>query len=658
MFRFSPMSTSQTPDPSRYPFIKVIWGSSEVIKAGWHLGLFGFYSHLPGLPRSGFVVSVRGVVCWVLALGVSGYLAVVGVVGRRLARDPFNQIGISDLLAWPVRRERIAELRGRAWVAQGFAAFEARRWGEGVFLMRAGLERCPDAFDARLALAEIYLRAGERTRALALLADGPSFGMPPRRWLEKVLDTAAAGEDWHTSLKICDLCLERLSAPAQWADRQWLIARKQAALIGLGRAREALDLADAAGATATELVDAQRVRALLALGRAPDAVAFLSIRRSLVRAESVPAVVRLQVQALREAGQGEAMEQSLAELRRLVPGAASAAFAVEQRALLGRGAMEALEDYLFRFGGTVSNLRLLSASLAEISDVSLVRRVTDAARAAGYDLWPFQVQLAQALLRQGDWSSLVQAVHELKARRLSADDEGRLWFDWIDCLSDDLALPTAATRQRLIEFVQTRSFSLSARRLTVSALRRAGRLGTAREVIAASRRTYPESPWLQTQAAEVDLAIAAMVQMPQPVVTGGSVAAGVPANWRKYFQDLDTSIVAKDWTEARRQIALVRRAAPPPEWLPTRDGELLFRELRVAQGLRDGPSMRLTLDLFLNGSLSRAVEILDFARELHATGEHADAVLLLKVLLQKHPEHPVASAFLTAWQPRAVRTLP
>ena len=653
------MSTPLSSGPRIYPSIKVIWGSSDVVKAGWHLGLFGFYSHVPGYPRSGFVISVRGVIRWGLAVGVIGYSAIMTVVARRLAQDPFNQIGFSDLLAWPVRRERVAELQGRAWLARGNAALEARRWGEGVFLLRSGLERCPDDFDARLVLAEIYLRSGDRRRAIVLLAEGPSFGLPPRRWLEKVLDLAAAGEDWDTALRVCDLCLPRLRAPAQWSDRQWLIARKQIALIGLGRAGEALALADAAGATAAELVDTQRIRALLALGRAGDAVRFLSNRRASARAEALPALVQLQVQALREAGQGDAMEQALVELRALLPGQpAAAVFAIEQRAIAGRDAAGALEDYLFRFGGTVANLRLVAASLAEIPEASLVRRVTAAARAGGHDLWPFQVQLAQALLRQGDWSALAQVVRELKPHRLRAEADGQLWFEWIECLSAELDTPTTVTHEQLVAFAQTRAFSLAARRLTVAALQRAGRLVLAREVIAASRKSYGESPWLQARESEVERAIAATApRLPSsgPVV---SVGAGAPANWRKYFQDLDAAIAAKNWSEAQRQIALVRRAALAPDWLPTHEGELLFRELRVAQGLRDGPGMRLALRLFLNGSLTRAVELLDLARALHAAGERDDAVLLVKALLEKHPEHPVATNLLAAWQPRAVRRQP
>ena len=646
------MSTPIFSGPRAYPHVKLVWGSHDVIKAGWRLGLFGFYSRIPGFPRSGLAISMRGAVRWALALTVVGYFAVALVVARQFAKSPFNQVQFFDVLTWPVRRERVAELRGRAWLAQGNAAVEARRWGEGFFLLRLGLDRCPDDFEARLTLAEIYLRSGDRRRAIALLADGPNYGLPSRRWLETVLDLAAEGEDWDSALLICNRALPRLTEPSQWVDRQRLLARKQMALIGLGGADEALVVADTAGATAGELVATQRVRALLALGRARDAALFLTDWRASARADAQPAIVQLQVQALREDGQFEAMEHALADLRALQPGQpAAAVFGVEQRVLATRGATAAFDDFVFRYGGSAANLQLLVASLGAIPEVSLVRRAIALAAAAGYDLWPFRVHLAQALLRQGDWAGLAEVVRELKPRRFLAAEDGRLWFEWIETLSAELVSPTRGTHEQLVAFAQSRAFSLAARRLTVAALQRAGRLDLAREVIAASLTTYAESPWLRAQAVEVDKALAVEAKRPPPDSAVVSVGAGAPANWRKYFLELDEAMAAKNWSEARRQIALVRGAPQPPEWLSKQDAELLFRELQVAQALSDGPGLRLTARLFLNGSLTRALKILDFARAVHARGDRDDAVLLVKTLLEKHPDHPMASALLAEWQP-------
>ncbi len=645
------MSTPLSSGPRIYPSIKVIWGSSDVVKAGWHLGLFGFYSHVPGYPRSGFVVSVRGVVCWGLALGLVGYVGIAAAVTRWLARDPTNRIGFTDVLSWPVRREQIAELRGRSWLAHGKEAINAKRWAEGVFFLRRGLDAWPGDFDARLALARFHLLAGERARALALLAEGPRVGPPPPGWTGSVFALAAEGEDWTTALLLCERSLPWLSDPEQRAERESLFIRKSAALIGLGRNAEALAWAEASGETIPAL-NLERARALLALGRPADAAEFLTRRRAAAPDADRVAIVKLQARAWREAGRFDAMDQALGDLRALRPSDPElGAFAVEQSVRAGRNGSVALDDYLFRFGGQPVNLQFVVRPLAEIPDVALVRRVVVAAAERGYVAPPFRVPLAMALLRQGEWAALATELAALAPSMSSADLEMKRWFKWMNLLSGALGLPPAVPPEPLLAFLQTQPVGLEAHRLTVTALRRAGRDAAARDVLLISRRTFAESPWLRTQESEVARALeaAALPAAGRPAPS----ASPITPNWRAFFQLTDDAIARGQWTEARQLLAAARAAQPG--WLVAREGELTWRELRVADGLHDTAGLRLALGLYLNGALERTAAVLAWARELHAAGRQEEAVLLVRAVLER-ADHPLAQSLLAEWKPR--RALP
>lgn len=647
----TPLPTPLSTGPRVWPRPKFVWGSAEKIRGRWRFGLFCAYERRPGYPGTGLAMSVRGLLRWTLVLGLSGYLAGAAVIARWFARSPYNQIKFADVLAWPVQREHVATLRGRAWLGQGKEALTAKRWAEGSLLLRKGLELCPDDFDARLALAQFLLLTGQRAHALTLLTDGAVQRLPPPEYREKVFTLAAAGEDWRSALLFSERCLLQLPTVAPPGERQKLLARKLAALIALDRAGEALTLAEAEGGAASAAVKTEQVRALRALGRAREAVDFLARWRASLPAEAQSDIVKLQVPVLREVGRFEEMERALAALHAFMPARPEPlVFTVEQRARANRGAGAALDDFLFRFGNTPANLQLVARALAEIPEVRLLQRVVAAAAEHGFPLRPFRVQLAMALLRQGDWPALAQVVAELEPVLAQSEPEGRFWFEWMQALSGMLSLP-GSSPERLLASVQMPAISLEAHRLTVVALRRAGREEDARAVLAISRGRYAESPWLRTQDEEIRRALAAGVPNGAAAATGASVAS-VAANWRNFVRELDGAIAQSDWPAAERLVAGVRRARLAPAWLAGQDAELLQREVRVDQGLHDIPALRQALNLYLNGSSERAAEVLKLARELYARGEPGDALTLVKAVLEKSPDHPMAADLFSRWRPR------
>lgn len=634
--------------------IKFIWGSCDAIKGRWHLGLIGIYAHRPGYPGTGLAISLRGLLRWGVVLAVVGYTASVALVIRSLRGLPKGEVTWVDAAAWPLRRARLRDLRGRAWIAQGQAAIQAGRFGEGAFLLRSGLGLDPRDAAARLELAQVWVSFGARPRALGLLAEAPIYGLPDRAWRQDALAIAADGEEWNFTLTFVDACLPRLAVSA-FEERGELLAAKARALIGLGRAADALALT-AAPDLQTEVVRAQHVEALLALDRVSEAVDYLAAWRREEQPAALPPILRLQAQALRRAGRFAEFEQTLEALRALHPAMPQpAAFGVAERARAGRGAAEALADYLLRFGGRPANLRLVASELAQVPDVPLLSRIVAAARERGYPLRPALVALAEGLLRQGDWAGLAPVVAELEPLFSRRGTAGWIWFVWMNALSHALVSTEAGMQQQLVNVATDRTLSLEAYKQTVAALRRAGRVETAGRMLAAARLEFAESPWLLAQTAEVNRELAARApKTPAPALA----ARPVPVVQRQLFDRLDAAMSAGHWPEARALVQKMRRLDPRPPWLIARETDLLRRELRIDQGLGDVLALRLSAQLLLGHGAERIDELLEIARDFAAHGDRADAVLIATLVREKYPGNVPAAQLLEDWQPHPKAAAP
>lgn len=656
-----------SPGGRLFPRPKLVWGTHEAFAGHWRLGLFCSYERHPGFPGTGLALSGRGLVRWAGALGVVGYFAGAMALTYWFSQNPYSQVGLPDVLTWPVRREHMTRLRGRAWLAQGRDALKARRWGEGVFLLGRGLEVCPDDLDARLKLAQAYLVFGERQRGLAFLAEGPLHGQPSRLYLQEALQMAAGDEDWERVLTICERSLPRVTGMDVGSERQWLLGQKLQALIALDRAGEAVKAAEAEGDAAGAPVQQQRALALLALSRTGDALTFLNHWRESGTTEMQPVIIRLQARALREAGRMDDLEQALEELRRLHPSLAEpSAFGVTERVRAGRGAEAALADYVFRFGHTLENLMLLAQPLAQIPAAPLIERLVKAAAERGLPVRPLQVKLVDAWIRAGNWPAAARLVAELapqfapnSAEASSAANgqppplveiQARIWYEGIRRLSAAVSSPATGSQELVKQFVQLNRLSLDAVQFIATALRRAGREETAREVLAVAARTFPASPWVRAQQTSNESALAAAAGVAGPLDIPDKPAVG-PKDWDEFRRSMELLQSAGQWTAARDFLRTMRFGRSPPAWVAAHEPELLWLDVRVAQAFHEVPALRAAVRAYLNGTAVRAADVLNFARDLHGRQEVADALLLVKAVLEKSPDHPMAAKYLKEWPP-------
>ncbi|HVS53352.1 MAG TPA: hypothetical protein VHD62_13430 [Opitutaceae bacterium] len=630
--------------PSR---VKFIWGAARAIPGRWHLGLFGFFDRGDGRHRDGLAISVRGLLAWLGALACAGYVALAtAVFWFGWQPNPYNLRTYGDALLYPVRRAAIAEKTGQAFIAQGLDLWHAKQYREGANLLRQGLMRYPHDFRARMTLAQYYFLLRSRPLALAVLLDGLTDEYPGRAYLQTLFSVAEQGEDFGLVVRLCERYRRRLPVDVALRDGHWLETREFAGLLSGGRAADALEFAirEGDGDTASE----QRTIALLALGRAEDAVTFLAQWRARPDANLEP-VVRLQVRAFREAKRLDEMEAAIAELRRQAPSSpAPAIYGIVQRAMAGRAeaARAALEDFIFRFGGTAGALQAAAEPLAEIGERALVERCAAAATERGQLPAPFQVLLVQASFQRGEWANAARVLAAMAppAGRNAAGEQA--WHDWAQRVVEAATIPADAAQLALIEFLRSRPWPMSIFRRSIEALRRAGRDDTARDALALARGAFPESAWLGEQ--ETAIAHSRAEQQMQNAAPA-AVAATVWTE-KTFFARFDAAVQAAQWAEAAGFVTDVRSRKPPPPWLDRRDTDLRLAEIRIEQGRGRRAEMLTAAKLYLNGDVARLQRVLELAREF-AGADKESALALTREVLRVSPDFPPARRLLAEWAP-------
>ncbi len=486
--------------------VKFIWGASRVIRGRWRLGLFGYYDRVVGEREGGLAISVRGLLAWLALASAGVYLAGASALYGVWQRNPYSLLTWNDAVLYPVRRAEIRKKMGQALIAEGHELFRAQRWHEAATRLRSGLARSPRDLRARLALAEIHFRFQQRSEALRILQEGLGEEFPGRPYLERLFAVAVEREDYALIAALSARYRSRLDPTGQAVLRRWLLERQLGALLAGGLPEEVLAItARELGETAAE----SRVHALVALGRTAEAAAFLNEWRSRPGAD-LALVRRLRVSVARQAGAFDEMEAALAEMRRAQPGDPSPlVYGITQQAMAGREteAGAALEDYLFRFGGTEAHVRLVAEPLVELGRVRLLQRCLEAARAHGYSTGPYTELLLRARLQDGDWEGAADWLAELPPPTGPDAPQVQIWRGWMQRLLQVVRAPTPAAQAALLQVLRERPWPVRIFRTSVEALQRAGRLAAAREVVELGRHLFPASRWMR----ERDAAIAAQL---------------------------------------------------------------------------------------------------------------------------------------------------
>lgn len=295
-------------------------------------------------------IMVRGLLLWLLGLMLGAYLGVVGAWYAVLEQRPVNYVTFVDCLLAPVRWDDIKRKRGEAFVDEGLAAMQERKWTEAALKIKAGLDRAPHYWKGRRSLGIFYVLAGQREQGIRTLIDGFETIYPGRDAVELVLRLALAGENYPAAIVVVDQALG-LPGAAVERDREFLVDQKSRVLTMAGRYEENLAWL-AQLSRLTDVRHESKVVAFIELGRYDEAREALAgwqegsgvwggVRRMTVRLE-------------REAGDLDAMRAPLAETKSRSPQNSQPwIYAAVQEYLAGesQAGAEALDAFLLRFGG-------------------------------------------------------------------------------------------------------------------------------------------------------------------------------------------------------------------------------------------------------------------------------------------------------------------
>lgn len=633
--------------------IKFIWGASKVIEARWRFGLWGFYERKQGHVDSGLAISVRGLLVGGLLFAVVAYVGGATAVYLWLDRREHNYVTYTDVLLLPLRTGEVREKRGQAYLDAGIAAMKQQRWAEGEMQLRLGLARYPQALNARLALAEFYYFIQQNDRALKVLAEGMDAvpGYPGRRYLTNFLAIAGQGQDYGAMLDACTRYLTDGKIQLAAKEHDWLVQQKLAALLADGQALAALAIL--AASPDNPAFNEQRVLVLIELGRITEADKYLAAWGET--AGATMQILRLQVRVARELGQMERMDALLEGLRRLNPSdPRHLAYAVVQQKLAqaDAAAQASLDDYFFRFGGFATNLLLIAQPLAEIGAVDLMQACVDRATEQGYDLRPYLLLLAQAQLKQGTWVQARTTTQRLAALSTQGRAAPELEAAELTGLLATLAAePTETPQVALLKFVEGHRLLFQTYRLITETLIRAERYEAAVEIITRAERLYPKNRALDGFKAKAAAVLSErLAQQSQPGINRPQPMFMEEA----FFTRVDEAMAARQWTTANALIREVQQARPT--WLKSREVDVLSRQMRTTRGTQSLLEMSLAARMLLNGTLTRAQLVVDYAVELRNAGDTEPAIMLLREVLRNLPNHALARRLLDEWTAPPVKT--
>ena len=183
--------------------------------------------------------------------------------------------------------------------------------------------------------------------------------------------------------------------------------------------------------------------------------------------------------------------------------------------------------------------------------------------------------------------------------------------------------------------------------MILETLLRAKRPQVALEVAVRAERLYPGNAGLLALKGEAQTALAEELALAAQSTSAGA-DKGTVLTEKVFFARTDAAMAAARWPEAQTAMRDVQLAKPA--WLGGRQAEVLTRQMRIAHEMRETLDMVLAARLLQDGTVARAQLVVDYASALQGKGATTDAILLLKEVLRKIPNHTLARRLIGAWQ--------
>ncbi len=636
--------------------LRLVWGTPPVPGGRWHAGLLHLRSTrrlagdaderervIDAYKRHRIHLSLRGILAWLLALAVAGYLLGAGALAWRLhSRSAHNQIGYFDLVL-PWRWDGLDAKRGAALAAQGREKLAQGDFPAGFMLLRAALERDPADHRTRLSLARIHAGLRLNAKAARLLEDGLAHGYPGKNYMETLLGLLDATDQPARRAALAARALS-LAASAGSPDRSWLAAETIRAFRSAGRPAEARSLA------MNELPPEAPIRRELAIvealeqGRTAEAEALAE--RWAADSPRQPEPLRLRVVAARKAGDMPALREGLERLRTLAPDAADTyLYALVQSRQAGdeEGAAAALERLLLRHGTNPELHLTLALVLADLRDTAGLDRLLDTLRALGAStspVWWARLQLAQT---GRDWPAVRQAAREIRraADRMLTPD-----VEVADALARLCLERGSGPRSDLAEVIGRHPLPLKVYLVTLDLLLAENETEAAREILNLAEGPFGESEGLRGRR---ELITNLPPPPAEPIAAPTPDTRPLPASFEAFAELFRTELAAGGDHAAIALLQTARRSTAA--WVAGSAARLDALELPLALRGDDPGRVRILARALLARGDAYLPDLLNLARECQARGGAESALLLVREILRARPDNPDALACLQAWLP-------
>ncbi|GAB5559599.1 MAG: hypothetical protein SynsKO_12460 [Synoicihabitans sp.] len=601
-----------------------------------------------------------------LSIATSVYLVAAVSWFFVLNQRPYNYVTLVDCVLAPIRWDEIRRKRGDAYIDEGLASLQERKWSDALHQIRAGLARSPDNWKGRQNLALFLVAAGRTDQGIDLLIEGFELRYQGREAMELLVKLCMQGEAIDPLLGALDQSIAHTS-PAAVRDRDWLIDQKCRVLMLANRHADTLAWVDEQEGM-TEVRHESRVVALIELGQFDEAKEALTAWAK--GSGALGGVRRLEVRLARERGDLAAMREALAQMRDSSPTLPEPwIYSIVQEFLAGEpeAANEAMSRYLLRFDGNVDSLVATAVPLQQIRAWELLDRLLAHIDSKGIQNSDIERVRIEAAIKRKRYARAAELIAELETLISEPTAGDQRWFEVVEAWTADLQTGSKATREALITTLRNHPVNLSFLRDIATESENLGRENTALAIWDLASALFGMNPGPMTEANRLrkivgDEVTVAEIELPSiedgaeldlesvlpPAPEIDAELAAILRSPVRFQRVAQKHLDEENWPALDSLIREVRRANP--SWAQRESSFISMTEIELNIHNQNWPALVTNVRLSLDGSTEAALSAAKIVRRLDGMGERDVAELILVEIERRYDGFHLARQIREDWQ--------
>lgn len=645
--------------------VRFAWKPTISGREQWKWGLWLRVPNRKGRV-GGIKFMVRGILIWVFSLAAFAYFAAASAWFFTLNQRPSNLVTWNDCVLAPFRWQEIRNKRGDAYISEGLASMEAKKWNEAIHKIQVGLGSSPNNRQGRRQLGLFFVVVGQRERGLDLLSDGFENYYPGREDLELLARLSVEGDDFNRAIRVIEKSLNH-SGRAVERDRDW-IRDQMVRVLMLGKRYEGVLTWINSQDSLSEIMKESRVVSFIELDDFENARMALDEWQKIDGRSS--AVQRIRVRLAREERSLEEMRTTLDEMRSLDPTEPQSwVYSVIQELLADEpaAAKDALDSYLLRFGGKLGNLMMIAEPLVQIEAWEFFEIIENRFIELGLSDNKFNRLRCELAIARGEFFTareLLRTYEDEAGESLSVSDQR--WLDTTSSMVGFLATGEDTYRADMIENIQNTPFSLSVLKSVADTLMEQRTEAAAFDVLSLARQRFPNSKYLNQnfQVLENKLGAQTLPEVEIPLVQDGtsvdleSEIVAMAENEKpllavqsakQFLSQSRRMIENESWSKLSEVLREIRRVRPI--WVSGYREEITLCEVALNTAEKNWPALVSNVRSLLDGTVPRALTVMGIVRHLDSLGERQTAESILAEIERRHAGFPPARRLKEEWAP-------